>query len=511
MTGLHPLRPHQVDALARLKQSLKGGKRRPLMMLPTGAGKTVLAAHIVAGALGKGNRVAFIVPMISLIDQTFARFVENGIDPADMGVIQADHEWRRPHAPVQICSVQTLARRGMPDASVFVVDEAHIRDAKLHTYLTGEDCRQKVAIGLSATPFSKGLGRVYDDLICPVTMSELIEGGYLSKFKVFAPSHPDLTGVKVDAKSGDYQTGDLSERMSKPHLVADIVATWLEKGENRPTLCFAVDRAHAAVLHEQFEANGVSSAYVDANTPREERLELAARFSRGEIKVICNIGTMTTGVDLDVRCIIFARPTKSEILFVQCIGRGLRTAEGKDHCLILDHSDTHLRLGMVTDIAIEELDTGKPGAGDAKKKERTEPLPKDCPHCQCLVPAMMDECPNCGHVFKRASSVVQSDGELVELGAKKRAKTKGAAERLAALPRVELFGQIKQVQKDRKWSDGRAAHVYRDITGAWPNNVRLAMLREPTPELLSFIRHKDLAYAKGMAARRAKMPEGAHV
>ena len=511
MSGLRPLHPHQSLALQLLKDSLRAGKRRPLVMSPTGSGKTVLSAHIVAGALAKGNRVAFIVPMINLIDQTFARFVENGIDPADMGVIQADHEWRRPHAPVQICSVQTLARRGMPQASVLVVDEAHIRDAKLHAYLNSDEGRSAVAVGLSATPFAKGLGRVFDDLICPVTMTELIDGGYLSKFRVFAPTHPDLSAVKIDAKSGDYQTGELSDCMSKPHLVADIVATWLEKGENRPTLCFAVDRAHAAVLHEQFEANGVSSAYVDANTPREDRLELAKRFSRGEIKVICNIGTMTTGVDLDVRCIIFARPTKSESLFVQCIGRGLRTAKDKDHCLIFDHSDTHLRLGMVTDISIDELDTGKPGAGGAKKKEKLDPLPKECSHCQCLVPAVVDECPNCGHAFKRHCSVVQEDGELIELGAKKRkGKSATATERLAAIPRAELFGQIRQVQKDRGWSEGRAAHVYRDITGCWPNQVKLAARKEPSGELLSFIRHKDMAFAKGRAKGRTMMMEAHH-
>ena len=500
--GLRDPHPHQALALEMLKASLRSGKRRPLIMMPTGSGKTVLAARIVIGAMAKGKRVGFLVPMINLIDQTFARFVENGIDPGDMGVIQADHEWRRPSAPVQICSIQTLARRGMPEVDMLLVDEAHLRDVKLHDWLASDEAKGVLAIGLSATPFAKGLGRVYDDLICPVTMADLIESGHLSQFRVFAPSHPDLNGVKIDAKSGDYQTGELSERMSKGRLVADIVENWLEHGENRPTLCFAVDRAHAAVLHEQFEKSGVTSAYVDANTPREDRLVLAGKFSRGEIRVICNIGTMTTGVDLDVRCIIFARPTKSASLLMQCIGRGLRTAEGKDRVIIFDHSDTHLRLGMVTDISIDKLDTRKPGAGDSTRKENLDALPHECSKCQCLVPAATLECPNCGHVAKRRSNVVTEAGELVEFGVKGKPKKDSAHARLIAQGKQAVFCQIKHIAKARNWSDGRRSHAYRDIFGVWPRGFDHCDPMEPTNELLGWLRHKAIAFAASKAAAR---------
>ncbi len=505
MSGLFPLHPPQVKILDCLKASVRSGKRRPLVMAPTGSGKTVLAAHVVAGALAKRNRVAFLVPLVNLVDQTFTRFMENGIDPGDMGIIQADHEWRRPHAPVQICSVQTLARRGYPEADVYVIDEAHLRDAKLHAFLASQDARRVLAIGLSATPYAKGLGLVYDDLIAPVSMSELIEFGYLSKFTVFAPSHPDLSDIAIDKKSGDYQTTPLSERMSKPQIVADVVENWLNHGENRPTLCFAVDRAHAAVLHDQFEKSGVASAYVDAFTPREERLDLAKRFGRGDIKVICNIGTMTTGVDLDVRCIIFASPTKSPSLLQQKIGRGLRTADGKDICLIFDHTNTHNNLGCVTGISISALDTSKPGAGDSKAVEKKEGQPRECPACHCLAPFGATECPSCGMEFRRTCSVETVAGELVEFGSGKKAKKNSATARLAAVPKLELFGQIKQVQKDRKWSDGRASHVYKSITDHWPNNVRHATLRPPSLELLAFIRHKDMAYAKAMQKSKLAM------
>lgn len=502
--SLAELRPHQVAALDGLRKSLKNGHKRPMLHLATGAGKTVIAAHIVSGALAKHKRIAFIVPMLSLIDQTFQRFAENGIDPSDMGVIQGDHEWRRPHAPCQICSAQTLARRGMPDADIVVVDEAHIRDRHLHDWFASEEAQRVIAIGLSATPWSRGLAKVYDDLISPITMGKLIEQGYLSKFRVFAPSHPDLEGVRTDAKSGDYQTGDLSERMSAPKLVADIVATWLDRGENRPTLCFAVDRPHAALLAEQFGRSGVSTAYVDANTPREERLAIAKRFQAGDVKVICNIATMTTGVDLDVRCIILARPTKSEMLFQQIVGRGLRSASDKDHCLILDHSDTHLRLGMVTDLDREELDDGKPGTQEAKRRGDKVLLPRECQSCGCLVPVGTKACPHCGAEIKRGVNVHQLDGELIELGSRTRApKAVTVKDQLVALGKPKLFAQIEQIRLKRGRSPGWGAHLYRDITGVWPRGMDGVRPEEPCIELQSFIRHKDIAFAKSKRGRAA--------
>jgi DNA repair protein RadD len=185
-----------------------------------------------------------------------------------------------------------------------------------------------------------GLGKLYDDLLIPTTTAELIAKGFLSPFKVYAPSHPDLRGVKTVA--GDYHEGQLSTVMSEAKLTADIVKTWLEKGEDRPTLAFCVDFAHARKLRDQFEAAGVSCGYVDAFTSRLERNEIAEKFRARLYQVVCSVGTLTTGIDWDVRCIILARPTKSEIRYVQIIGRGLRTALGKTECLILDHSDSTL-------------------------------------------------------------------------------------------------------------------------------------------------------------------------
>src|SRR5262249_55731799 len=146
------------------------------------------------------------------------------------------------------------------------------------------------------------------------------------------PSTPDLTDVRIVA--GDFHEGDLAQVMDSSHLVADVVGTWLTRAKGRPTLCFAVDRAHAKHLQRQFIEAGVPPGYIDAYTEAAERNQIARQFHDGSIKVVCNVGCLTTGIDWDVRAIILARPTKSEMLFVQMVGRGLRTAEGKDTCLI---------------------------------------------------------------------------------------------------------------------------------------------------------------------------------
>lgn len=309
--NLRKLWPHQEQGLQRLRQSLFDGKRRPLVQAPTGAGKTLLAAAIVESARRKGRRVMFCVPALELINQTINAFWDEGIK--EIGVMQAQHDMTDCTQPVQIASVQTLARRAKPDVDVVIIDEAHRVFESVTKWLASDEMRDIPVIGLSATPWTKGLGKIYDDLIIVATTEELIEKGMLSPFKVYAAAHPDLTGVRTVA--GDYHEGDLSKAMDKPDLTADVVSTWKALGENRSTLVFAVDRAHAARLQKDFEAGGIKTGYIDAYTPVDARKAIRDAFHRGEVRVVCNVNCLTMGVDWDVRCIVLARPTKSEMLF----------------------------------------------------------------------------------------------------------------------------------------------------------------------------------------------------
>ena len=478
------LRPHQTKALEMLKYSLGKGHKRPMVQAPTGFGKTVLGQAIVKGALAKGNRVIFCVPAISLIDQTVESFWAAGIN--QIGVIQADHELTNPNMPVQVASIQTLHRRRIPDADVVVIDEAHKWFKFYERWF--ELWNAVPFIGLSATPWTKGLGKHYDDLIIAATTQELIDAGYLSDFRVYAPSHPDLSGVKT--RAGDYAEDQLAEVMNENVLVADAVRVWKERGENRPTLCFCVDRAHAKHMQERFKAAGVPAGYIDAYTTREEREEVRKAFHDGSIKVVCNVGCLTTGVDWDVRCIVLCRPTKSEILFTQIIGRGLRTADGKDDCLILDHSDTHLRLGFVTDIHHEKLDDGQERKNS--KQERKDPLPKECPSCSFLKPPKVSQCPACGFKPEKTTDIEAGEGELQELKRKQKTNREMTAEE-----KERFYGELLWWADDKGYSQGWASHKYKEKTGVWPNKYKGAPLVAVSEDTKKWIISQQIRYAKG--------------
>lgn len=484
-----PLRHHQHMGIALLKRSLLAGATKVVVQMPTGAGKTRTAAEIVNRALAKGNRVAFVVPAISLIDQTVEAFAQEGI--TDIGVLQADHELTDHGAPVQICSVQTLAKRGCPDDfEVVIVDECHLRFKVISDWM--QRCPKTTFVGLSATPWARGMAEDWQDLVAPVTMQELIDAGFLSPFRVYAPTHPDLSGVKT--VRGDYDEGQLADVMSDGGLVADIVQTWLKHANWEPTLVFAVDRAHAAKLQAEFMRAGVPMGYCDAYVDRIERRLLFDKMARREIAGICNVGTLTTGVDADVRCIVLARPTKSEMLHVQIIGRALRTAEGKSEALILDHADNHARLGFVTDISHPHLLDGKTGRS-ATRKERGEPMPRECGSCGALKLPKVRECPHCGFAPTRQSEIETEEGELVEI---KRGKAKAAP---TMTDKQRFWSMAMWVDHERGKGGRLAKALYKNKFSVWPRGLSDRPL-QPDSEFYRYEHARRIAYAKSQGARR---------
>lgn len=482
------LRGYQKRAIEQLRETIGRGFKRPVVQSPTGSGKTVIAASIIRMAREKGNKIIFTVPSISLIDQTVERFRQNGI--YEIGVMQADHEMTDGRMPVQVCSVQTLARRKVPQADLVIIDECHNMFKFYDEWMNDPEWVNVPFIGLTATPWAKGMGAPgrWDHLIIGTTTSELIELRHLSDFKTYAPAHPDLTGVRTMA--GDYHEQDLAKAMDKKKLVADIVSTWIERAKNRPTVCFAVNRLHAANIQQQFIQAGVSAEYMDAFTKLEDRNDIIRRFGNGDVQVICNVGVLTTGFDADVRCIILARPTKSEILFTQMIGRGLRTAPGKDHCLILDHSDTTLRLGFVTDIHHNELDDGTRKAASSKKVER---LPKECPKCSFLRPPKAKNCPACGFVPNPKDKIEVQSGELHELTKdKKIKKTEYTMEE-----KQQFYSELLLHADQRGYKQGWAYFAYKDKFGVAPaNTLSERRARSVQPQTDSWIRARNIRKAK---------------
>ena len=216
--------------------------------------------------------------------------------------------------------------------------------------------------------------------------------------------------------------------------------------------------------------------------------------------MISSVATIETGVDLPTAsCLIDARPTKSRMAFVQRIGRGLRTAPGKVDCIILDHAGNHLRLGMVTDIHQDHLDTGSHTKSDRKQedKEQAETLPKLCDECRAVIPPKAEVCPECGAPVIRRMAVEHQDGELIELGARRSGRASPTfAEK--AIFHAELKGYAER----RGYADGWVSHKYRQRFGVWPNDPRIKSGPPISPSLQTrnWIISRQIAWAKGRVA-----------
>jgi DNA repair protein RadD len=479
-TQAKELRQHQVKALDLVKSSFLAGHKRTVLQAPTGFGKTVTAGAMIQGALAKGRNVLFTVPRISLVDQAVTEFEGQGI--YHIGVIQADHPRTDEAAPLQVASVATLARRDISfKPGLVIVDEAHMAPNQIKAMI--EAWPGVHFVGLSATPWAKGMGLVWQDLQIPITMQELIDQGYLSEFTVYAPYVPDMSGISTS--QGDYNESETAEAMSEGKLVAGVVETWLTKGENRPTLVFGVNCAHAQMLQAEFIKAGVSAGYCDAYTDRVEMQVYADRFKRGEYKVFCSVRKLTTGVDWAVSCIVDAAPTKSEMLHVQKIGRGLRVNPGSEDCLILDHAGNSLRLGLVTDIRHDTLDATIRGVQE--KKAKAEKLPKECANCAALHTGKV--CPFCGHERTPQAGVETVDGELVELTGKAKAPTKEDK---------QIFWSMALHLDHNRGKGGKLAKaIYRSKFGVWPQGLEHKM-KHPDQAFYNYEKSRRIAYAKKM-------------
>lgn len=493
------LRPYQSAAVQNLRLSLARGVLREMLCSPTGSGKTEIGMALVRGARAKHKRVIFLCNRVHLVEQTSRRFRKAGISH---GIIQGENTARL-YEHVLVASIQTVARRGLPKVDLIIIDEAHTVAGSREYRAVIAAAKGVPVIGLSATPYARGLGKHYDELGGPLfehmtvaaTIPDLIEAGYLVDCDVYAPSEPDMTGVKQARNAFgdmDYTDADVGRAADKPELVGDIVTHWMRLARGTPTVCFAANIAHSKHIVERFLAAGVSAEHIDCYTDEDERRAILARVETGETLVISNVGILAEGWDFPAcRTLILARPTRSLIRYIQMAGRVLRPHVSKERALILDHSGTVIRLGFPTEEFPLELDDGKPGEAKGGAPEREKPLPKACPSCNYL--KSTHKCPQCGFAPERQANVDVRAGDLVPLQKKPKEKKMG---------RQEFYSQVLHIATRQGYKQGWVSNKYREYFGVWPRGMR-DIPAIPGKEVMGFLKHLQIRDAKAREGRHA--------
>lgn len=406
-------RPYQLAAIERLRENIRKGIRRQLLVMATGTGKTLTASVMIKSAVERQKRVLFVAHRIELIDQTVRTMQAIGLG---CGVIRGGDYRRKAAAPVQVASIATLARRQKPPADLVFIDEAHRALAKSYVTSVLDAYPNAVHIGLTATPCrsdGKPLGTHYSAIVQAITYEQAIAEGYLAAPIVYSsPKPPDLSGVHTTG--GDYNAGELADAMTKAVLMGNIVEHWQKYAAGRRTVVFAAGVEHSRGIVERFLAAGVTAEHLDGTTAEDERRAILTRLQAGATQVVSNVGVLCEGWDMpSCKCLVLARPTKSLSLFMQMGGRIFRPWEGVQP-IVLDHASNVTRHGlphMDREWSLEEK-LKRAGTGDAPTKE--------CPQCMARIAASARTCPHCDVEQKAPDgagqkAIVEEDGELVEV------------------------------------------------------------------------------------------------
>lgn len=456
------LRDYQQDAVDRIRNEYRAGKKAPLLVLPTGGGKTVVFSYVTASAAARGNRVWILVHRIELLRQTSMKLQEAGVDH---GLINPKYT---PNymAPVQVASVQTLTRRmkHLPPPSLIVVDEAHHATAGTWRAILNEYPAAKM-LGVTATPIrsdGQGLGveagGFFDTMVEGPQIQELIRRGYLVNPVVFAPQNKvDLSGVQITR--GDYDQKQLAEMLDKQEITGDAVAHYQKLAHGSPAVAFCVSVAHAEHVAEQFRAAGYRAYAVDGSMEDDVRRRILAGLGNGSVDVVASCDLISEGTDIPaIGAAILLRPTQSTGLYIQQIGRALRPCAGKDRAIILDHVGNTLIHGLPDDARDWSLDGEKRKKGKKDADENALRI-QQCPKCYA-VHEKAPACTICGHVYEAPKfeppKVVA--GELTEITPEMRANIKRM--KAVEVARAKTLEDLQLIEQQRGYKHGWAKHVW---------------------------------------------------
>lgn len=441
------MRDYQTQIIDQTRQLMRQGHKSILIQLSTGAGKTVIASYMLKSALNKGMRAYFGCHRVELIRQTI-RTLANFEVPC--GVISAGFQ-SEPQQNIQVCSIPTLFRRlsKVQEPNLFFWDEARFIGAKTWTNIY-KAFPNSYHVLLDATPVrmdGKALGEYATALVRGPEMRWLIDAGFLSDYRAFAPSGVDTSGIKKSM--GDFQKTQLDELMDKPTITGNAVKEYIKIANGKSAVVFCVSINHSEHVASAFRSAGVSAAHVDGNTHPSDRKQIMNDFASGRTKVLTNVDIASCGLDIPkMEAVILLRPTQSLSLYLQQVGRVLRPAPGKTHAIILDHANNIEHHGLPDDERTWSLE----GRAGRQAIQKSEPGIKVCSFCFAAQPMGSSTCRHCDQLFeKKDREILEVDGELTEIdrARKKARQQQGQSQSLEELYQLGLRRGYKNA---RRWA-----------------------------------------------------------
>lgn len=508
--GSLELRPYQSAAIQALRDGVRAGHKRQIVSSPTGSGKTVISASLMQGVSAKYSHAAFVCDRVALVDQTSRVFDTYAIPH---GVIQADHWRAKPWERIQVASAQTLARRGWrsENLELIVVDECHTLYKGVTDFIQRHP--EVLVVGLTATPFNRGLGKIFTNVVNVATTDQLIAEGFLVPVKVYAGKAADMAGAKTKF-DGEWAEEEMESRGLT--IVGDIVSEWITKTHqhfNGPakTIVFSATVAHGEELCRRFQDAGFNFqqvSYKDGNDERRRDLIEEFRKPDSDIVGLVSCEALAKGFDVpDILCGISARPYRKSLSgHIQQLGRVMRPYPGKAFALWLDHTNNFIRfMGDTQEVfanGVSNLDEREYDSKVRKEPEEKEKKKFLCGSCS-FVMGNAPHCPSCGWERPRSRSEVREiGGELHEV------TLKGKAANLPtwAQDKSSVLRQLCGLALERKQGDVEKARKFvlaqhKEILGAWPpRDFDLQDVEIPHPGLIKRVQHNMIRYAKRRAA-----------
>ena len=438
-----------------------------------------------------------ILDRIVLCDQTSARLDKYGIDH---GVIQAGH-WRfRPYEHIQVCSAATLEKRGgFPGLDLLVVDECHQIRKETAAFIANNPAVR--VIGLTATPFTKGLSELYETVVSPITTAALVDSGRLVPLRVFIAKETDMSGAKTVA--GEWSQKETSERGIK--IVGDVVAEWQRIstevfGGPQKTIVFAAGVDHAIELSRRFASIGENFVPLSYKDDGEFKRDIIEDFSKPDTTIRGLIATdiLTKGFDVpDVMIGISARPFKKSFSsHVQQVGRVIRSHPGKSFAVWIDHSGNYIRFREAWDDlyanGVQELQQSElVEKSPPKEKTDEEKEAAKCPKCAALWRGVSRTCDMCGYERPLRNSVDELAGKVTELA---------PTSKVDRVEKEDFYRQLLKYARVKGYSDGWAYHKYKEKFGVGPAWKKVPAA-DVLPEVSAWIKSRMIAWSKGSRAR----------